>query len=301
MNEKSLMEKKIKDLYPNKTVKLLAEGGMSFACEAGDNIIRVPKNEYAAIGYRIEEKILVYLQNKVKSVEIPSVKIIKEPFFYTIHKKLEGLYWDRKTYIKKTEREKDALANDCAVFLATIHASDTNEINSLLHEENLELREIRPIEDNLKKYLPQYFSTDEIDKIIKFTNGLFSLPDENKCLVHNDFFHDNFFVDDSFRLKCVIDFGNSGRYNYNFDLRKVVSYEEGESDFWGRIVRYYEGMTNRKIDMEIIKMIDIHNYISFLVYFAKYPEIKEEKIGVRDKWDSHIEHVKDKLRKYKVV
>jgi thiamine kinase-like enzyme len=301
MNESALIEDRIRRLYPNEPVKLLAEGGMSFACEAGDNIIRVPKNDYAAIGYKIEEKILIYLQNKVKSVEIPAIKIIEKPFFYTIHKKLEGLYWDNKAYIKKTEMEKDALASDCAVFFAEIHASDTREINSLLQEENIKLREIRPIEDNLKKYLPHNFSTNEIDKIIKFTNNLFTLPDEDKCLVHNDFYYDNFFVDDNFRLKCVIDFANSGRYNYNFDLRKIVSYEEGESDFWGRIVKFYERITNRKIDMEIIKMIDIHNYISFLVYFAKYPEVKEEKIGVRDNWDFHIEHVRDKLRKYKVV
>jgi hypothetical protein len=292
MDEKALIENKIKCLYPKEQVKLLAEGGMSFACEVGENIIRVPKNEYATEGYRIEEKVLIYLRDKIKSVEIPNINIIEEPFFHTIHKKLEGFYWDGNVYAKKTEKEKDLLANDCALFFAELHSADVNKINA-------KLREIRPIKYNIEKYLTQYFSTREIDKIVDFTNVLYSLQD--KCLIHNDFYYDNFFLDCNFRLKCVIDFANGGYFNHNFDFRKIVSYEKGERDFWERIVKFYERLTYRKIEIEIIRVIDIHNYISFLVYFAKNPEIKEEKIGIRDNWNKHIEHIKDKMRKYKIV
>ena len=292
MNEKTLIETQINRLYPNEPIKFLSEGGMSFAFEVGGNIVRIPKNEYATIGYKIEEKVLIYLQNKIKSVEIPNVKIVEEPFFYTIHKKLEGFYWDGNMYVQKTEKEKDLLANDCAIFFSELHSSDINKID-------VKLREIRPIEHNMENYLSQDFSANEIDKIVKFTDILYTLQD--KCLIHNDFYYDNFFIDNNFRLKCVIDFANGGYFNYNFDFRKIVSYEEGERDFWERIVKFYEKITNRKIDVEIIKVIDIHNYISFLVYFAKNSEIKEEKIGVRKNWNKHIEHVKDKMRMYQIV
>jgi hypothetical protein len=292
MDEKTLVENKIRLLYPNQRIKLLAEGGMSFACEVGESIVRIPKNEYATEGYRIEEKILIYLQSKIKSVAIPNVRIIEEPFFHTIHKRLDGFYWDGSVYKKKTEREKDLLASDCAVFFAELHSSDINKIDA-------KLRQIRPIKDNIEKYLTQYFSKKEIDKIVEFTDILFSLQD--KCLIHNDFYYDNFFVDDNFRLKCVIDFANGGYFNYNFDFRKIVSYEDGERDFWERIVKFYERLTNKKIDVEIIRSIDIHNYISFLVYFAKNPKIKEEKIGVRDNWSKHIEHIKNKMGKYGII
>jgi len=292
MCEKSSVTDMIKRLYPDEPVKLLAEGGMSFACELGGRIIRIPKNEYAEKGYRIEERILTYLHGHIKSVEIPDIKIVETPFFHTVHKKLEGLYWDGNTYNKKSEKERDLLASDCAVFFAELHSSDVSRIG-------VELREIRPIKQNMEKYLSDEFSSREIDRVAAYVDFLFDLDD--KCLIHNDFYYDNFFVDDDFRLKCVIDFANGGYFNYHFDFRKVISYEDGERDFFERIVKFYERMTGKKIDMDIIRAIDIHNYVSFLVYFAKNPDITEEKIGVRGNWRKHVEHVKDKLRRYKIV
>ena len=301
MSEKALVEEKVRQLYPGEPVKVLVEGGMSFACETGGNIIRVPKNEYAAIGYRIEEKILAHLAGKIKSADIPGIKIVEKPFFHTIHKKLEGLYWDGAAYICKPEKERDLLANDCAVFLTEVHAADIKKINAELSKANIKMRELQSkeeIEEHIKNYLYRDFSVNEIDKIIKFITPLYDLPEEDKCLIHNDFYYDNFFVDNNLRLKGVIDFANSGHYNYNFDFRKIVSYEEGEQDLWERIVKFYERLTNRKIDMQVIKIIDIYNYISFLTYFAKNPEISEEKIGVRDNWDSYVEHIKHNIKEY---
>ncbi|MDR0612966.1 MAG: aminoglycoside phosphotransferase family protein [Dysgonamonadaceae bacterium] len=287
MEEKQQIEKEIRDLYPNLSLKILAEGGMSYAFEVGGKIVRVPKNNYATDGYRIEEKILNYLQDRI-SIAIPNVKIIETPFFHTIHKKLEGKYWSGKEYINRTEREKDALAYDCAKFFAELHSSEIAKIDT-------QLREIHPIKYNLETYLSTEFSFEEREKIVQCTDILFTIDD--KVLIHNDFYYDNFFVDDNYRLKSVIDFGNGGFYNFNFDFRKIVSYEDGERDFWKRIVKHYEPMANRTIDIEIIKLIDIHNYISFLVYFAKNPNFKDEKIGVRNNWNFHVEHIKDKLKK----
>jgi len=292
MCEKSSVADSVKLLYPGESVKLLAEGGMSFACESGGRIIRIPKNEYAEKGYRIEEKVLAYLHGHITSVEIPDVKIVETPFFHTVHKKLEGLYWDGSAYNKKSEKERDLLADDCAVFFAELHSSDINKIGA-------ELRKISPIKHNMEKYLSGEFSLREIDRMAAYTDFLFTL--EDKCLIHNDFYYDNFFIDGDFRLKCVIDFANGGYYNYHFDFRKVISYEDGERDFFERIVKFYEGMTSRKIEPDIIKAIDIHNYISFLVYFAKNPNITEEKIGIRDNWHKHVEHIKDKIRRYGIV
>ena len=292
MCEKATVLDGVKRLYPDEHVRLLAEGGMSFAFESGGRIIRVPKNEYAEKGYRIEEKVLAYLHGHIKSVEIPDMKIVETPFFHTVHKKLEGLYWNGNAYNKKSEKERDLLADDCAVFFSELHSSDINKIDA-------ELREIRPIKQNMENYLSGEFSLREIDEMAAYTDFLFTL--EDKCLIHNDFYYDNFFIDDDYRLKGVIDFANGGYFNYHFDLRKVISYEDGERDFFERIVRYYENITNRKIDLNIIRAIDIHNYVSFLVYFAKNPDITEEKIGVRDNWRKHVEHVKDKMKRYKIV
>jgi aminoglycoside phosphotransferase (APT) family kinase protein len=288
MEEKHKLERQIRELYPNQPLKILAEGGMSYAFEVGDYIIRVPRNNSAANGYEFEEKFLTFLNGKINTVEIPNIKIIKTPFLYSIHKKLNGLHWDGKAYKHKTEKEKDLLANDCAIFFAELHSIEVSKINT-------KIPELKPIQQDIEKYLAKDLSGKEILKIIKYTEILYTLQD--KLLIHNDFYPPNFFIDTNYRLKCVIDFARACYCNYNFEFRKIISYEEGEQDFWKRIVGFYEEITDRKIDIEIIKVIDIYNYMDFLSYFAKHFKIEKGNIRILNRWNEHIEYVKDKIRK----
>jgi hypothetical protein len=288
MEEKLRLEQQIRELYPNLSLKILAEGGMSYAFEVGDKIIRIPRNEYAADGYKFEEKILTFLKDKINTVEIPNIKIIKTPFFHSIHKKLNGLHLDGKTYSQKTEKEKDLLANDCAVFFAELHSTDVSKINT-------KIPELKPIQQDIEKYLVKDLSEKEIIKIIRYTEILYTLQD--RLLIHNDFYPPNFFINSNYRLKCVIDFARACYCNYNFEFRKMISYDEGEQDFWKRIVRFYEEITSRKIDIAIIKVIDIYNYMDFLSYFAKHFKIEKGNIRVLNRWNEHIEYVKDKIMK----
>lgn len=289
MDEKKIIEQ-LKLIFPNAEIKTLQESGMSFAFEVNNSIIRVPKNEYAKNGYIIEEKVLSYLHNIITVTQIPTIQIMETPFFYTIHKKIDGLYWNGKEYSLKSDKEKDALAYDCAKFFYELHSSDVSKINA-------ELTGMRPIMQNMEKYLSQYFTVQEMEKANRIVEPLFSLPKEDNVLIHNDFYTDNFFVNKDYHLQGVIDFGNCAFLNYNFEFRKIVSHEEGEHDFWKRIIRYYEELSGRKIDIEIIRKIDIYNYVRFLVYFSKFPEVHETKILVRENWEYHIQHVRDKLEK----
>jgi hypothetical protein len=287
MDEKEMLENKIKLLYPNEPVKLLVEGGMSYAFEVENKIVRIARNEFAKQDYYKEEKILQHLQNVIKTVEVPNMKVIEVPFFHTIHKKLDGLFWNGNVYNKKTEKEKDSLANDCALFFAELHSVNVSNIN-------LELPEIRPIQQDVESYLSNYLSTKEIDKILQHIEVLYNLQD--KLLIHNDFYPPNFFIDDNYRLKCVFDFARACYCNYNFEFRKILSYEEGEHILFERIVKFYEQITSRKIDVEIIKIIDIYNYMDFLSYFAKNFKIEKGKIRVLNRWNDHIIYIKKKIR-----
>lgn len=289
MEEKQQIEKKLGFLFPNEQITLLRDAGMSFAYEVGKYIVRIPKTEVATNGYRKEETLLRFLQNIIKSVAIPNIKVIETPFIYSIHKKLEGSYWNGSDYNKKTDKEKDLLANDCATFFVELHSANKNDFE-------IQVDDIRPIKQDVEIYLSSEFFQKEIDKILKKTDILFSLQD--KLLIHNDFYDDNFFVDNNYRLQSVIDFANARYCNYNFEFRKIVSYQEGEKDFWERIIRHYENMTGRKIDVEIIKIIDIYNYMDFLSYHAKNYKIKTEKNQLFDRWDYHIQYVKSKIKSW---
>ena len=287
MDEISLIENNIKQHFPNETIKLLAEGGMSLAYEVGNNIVRIPRTDLSKTEYEREEEILNYLVNKINNIEIPQIKIVRLPFFYSIHNKIIGNHWNGSKYLKKTAIEKDILANDCALFFAELHSADIVKIKT-------EIPKIRPLHDDIEYYLSKYFSLKEINTILKYIEILYSLKD--KCLIHNDFYSPNFFIDDNYRLKAVIDFARAQYNNFNFDFRKIVSYQEGEKDFWERIVKSYENITKRRIDIEIIKVIDIYNYMDFLSYFAKYFKIEKGNIAVLNRWNEHIRYVKSKIR-----
>lgn len=283
------VKKIIQNMFPGKMLNKLPEGGMSYAFDIDDKIIRIPKTQYAENGYVTENEILNYLHKTIKCTLLPSIKIVRKPFFYTIHNKIHGFYWDEKEYLSKNEKTRNALAEDCALFFSQLHASDIKKIET-------KLPDLHPIQKNMETYLSDIFSPKEMDDIIKFTNPLFNL--EDKVLVHRDFYHDNFLLDENYRLRSVLDFGNSGLYNYMFEFKALASWEEGMKDFFKRIAFRYTQISGRVIDMETIHRIDIHNYISFLVYFIKNKNIKDEKINALSHLDKHVTNIKSKMKRY---
>ena len=285
----SEIEKYLKIVLPDGHLTKLLEGGMSYAYEIANKIIRIPKTMYAEQGYEMEYAILEYVRNIVDCVKLPLIQIIRQPFFHTVHNKIEGIYWDATTYLSKDFQTRDSLAEDCAVFFAQLHSADVTKINT-------HLLDIHRIKNNMVKYLADYFSVKEMDQILSFTESLYTLGD--KVLVHRDFYQDNFLLDDNYRLKAVLDFGNSGFYNYMFDFKALASWEESMKDFFTRIASRYERITGRIIDIETIHKIDIHNYISFLTYFVKNKNVKDEKIGATVHFDEHVAHIKEKMKRY---
>lgn len=283
------IEQELKSLYSDRNFKKLLEGGMSFAYDIDGKIIRIPKTDYAKNGYVTEKAILDYLKTKISSTQIPNITIVERPFFHTVHKKIEGIYWREKVYLAQDEKTRDALAEECAVFFSELHSSDVKKINA-------QLLEVHTIQHNLETYLCEYFNVDEMNKILKFTNPLYSLGD--KVLVHRDFYYDNFLLSDDYKLNGVLDFGNSGIYNYLFDFKALACWESAMRDFFQRITDRYSRITGRIIDIETIRRIDIHNYISFLVYFTKNKDVKDEKINAAHHMDEHVAHVKEKLKMY---
>lgn len=285
------IEEKLRSLFKNQELKKLLEGGMSYAYEIDGRIIRIPKTQYAERGYETEKAILDYLHGIITCTKLPDVKIVRDPFFFTIHDKIAGIYWSEQEYFSKNDKTKEALAEDCAVFFAQLHSADVSKIKA-------ELLDLHPIKKNMETYLTEYFSPAETDQILKFTDSLYGLGD--KVLVHRDFYSDNFLLTDDYRLNGVLDFGNSGIYNYMFDFKGIASWERGVSDFFKRIAPRYTRITGRAIDMEIIHKIDIHNYISFLVYFTKNKDIKDEKINASNHLAEHVNHIKQKMKMYTV-
>lgn len=267
----------IKLLYPNEIIKLVGNGWWSTAFEVGKYIIRVPRTSEAIENYKKEEEILNFLKDKIKSVEIPSIKFVEKPFPYSIHEKLNGENWDFENYKKLSEKEKDKFANDVAIFFMELHSIKINDNLSI--NKALEVLEI-------EKYLSNEFTLNEITKLNNYINPVYSL--KGQCFIHNDFYYENSLMNKKHRLKCMFDFSNAGYCNYHFEFKDLYSSVGEEVDMFKRITKYYD----KKIDIEIIKIINVYNRIAICIYLAKNPKIKEEKI---DEWNQGIEHVKKYL------
>ena len=283
------IENYLRETYPSCPLTKLLEGGMSYAYEIAGRIIRIPKTQYAERGYETEFAILQYLHKTVNCTLLPEVRIIRKPFFHTSHDKIPGYYWNEKDYLALDINRRDAFAEDCAVFFSQLHSSDVSKIK-------VELQGLHRIDNNMELYLSEYFTLKDRDQILHFTEPLYSLGDT--VLVHRDFYQDNFLHDGNYRLKCVLDFGNSGLYNYMFDFKSIASWEEGMHDLFQRIASRYSRITGRIIDLDTVHRIDIHNYISFLVYFVKNKDIKDEKIGATAHLQEHVAHIKEKMKRY---
>ena len=82
------IEKHLQNLYPDKTLRKLLEGGMSYAYEIDGKIIRIPKTSYAEHGYEMEFAILKYLHKTITCTQLPDIEIVHKPFFHTVHDKI---------------------------------------------------------------------------------------------------------------------------------------------------------------------------------------------------------------------
>lgn len=277
--------KKLNKLFPNKTIKKEHDGWTSWAFSVGDKIIRIPKGNIQ--DYEWECRTLNLLKNKI-TAEIPQTKVIDGDIPLIIHRKIIGKDWSLQSYNSLSQQAKHLFCEDIARFFSEVH----NAISKDNESEFDYLKDRKPhykTEVVLEKM--QNILTDielqEIEKISKEIEFL----DNDRVLVHRDFYCDNSVVDENHRLKGVFDFLNAGIYNRHFDFLPL--YCPDRIEMLTSVIELYEKMNSKKIHLEILKKLKLFGEANALVYLEINPSIKKDKIKA---FNRILKYLKDELK-----
>ena len=279
----------LQNQYPNTEVKLIGSGWSSYAFEAGDKIIRVPRVDTKQ--YEKEIAILNFLHDKLP-VQIPSPKLIRGDISYAIHTKIQGLSWNISTYNQLSEESKNLFAKDIAHFFATLHAIPLHEILNSIPKELITPPVMDPV-DKFYDYLKSDFSQNDIDTIYTWCKKVLT-PSETVVLLHSDFWETNCLVDKQHRLIGVFDWANSHLGKPIWDFKPLYCPEY--FPLLDKILDFYYQETGRKISKEQIQTETLPDCFWNVQYFGQNPNLKNT---MENQWKKTLDSVHDTLNTIK--
>lgn len=284
-SKKKRIEKFLKNKFPNQNISFEGEGCFSIAYNVGKNVLRFPKMINLS-GYKKEEYILNYLQNKI-AFEIPKPKFYDGKLPYITYKKLLGEKWNIDDYNKLSEKGKNLFCEDVAKFFYEIHSVDLDKLD----KNCIQKQDILTIDDfvNLLRY---DFTNNEIDKLYNYylkvkNNG------NDFVLVHKDFSISNILIDKNYRLKAVFDFGNTEINERSFEFARSGFY--AYPDIFNRIANIYSSLTNVQIDRNRINELNTIHSFYVLQLLSDNKNLKNSLI---EKWNFNIKTIRKLFNDY---
>lgn len=251
-----------------KTAKLITNGWDNVVVDInGKYIFRFPKKKDER-RTDIEIKLLDYLKDKI-TLPIPHIEFFGKKYTYVGYKKIQGGRLTRRmlTSLEKNEREK--LVLDIASFLYEFH-----KYFSLQKARQLGLKN----EDHFSYYTiisNKILNKLRDEKIIKFVRQVLAdyknikIRKREISSLYNDLHEDNMAFDFKKKgLNGIFDFGDvmTGDINrefcYLFRLDPVLMHE---------VIKKYEKMSGRKIDVERVKTYARINEMSDLSFYINKP------------------------------
>lgn len=242
--EKRLQED-IQQRFGVKNFRYLASGDDSdtFLCD-DTYIVKVPKHETARKNQVREFQLYSYLSKQSLSFQTP--RTICQGYHYNIMSYIEGHTLTYEKYQTLSEKEKDALAYDEAVFLKELHSVqvDCNEPfykDSVQNKKEQFESDQRTLLSILKK--EGWLTHQRQDAIDGFYANILEkkfLFDYVPCLIHNDFSSDNMVFRNN-RLYGVIDFGDFAIGDPDNDFLCILdcSTDDFGKEFGRRVLSFY--------------------------------------------------------------
>lgn len=250
------------------TLEVLTHGTECVAVDLNDRyILKFPIPERTLEAIRAEYSVLHFLQGKV-DMTIPNPAFFEGTHPFMMYEKIPGERFNvggdyllfcpltpkeeklGVEYVIHSEKEKEQLAEDIALFFAQIHAVDLKELKAasdvtfspacILSDKNMRKHVRNNIDPLLKDWLAaslEYFSQ-------------FKCSDDDKVLGHFDCTNGNMlYSPEKQRLKAVFDFGNAQIDDYHRDLScmnlTAPKLTQG-------IISRYERLTGRNVNRELV-------------------------------------------------
>ncbi|MCL2673148.1 MAG: aminoglycoside phosphotransferase family protein [Alphaproteobacteria bacterium] len=267
--------------------KVIAKGAHSIVYEDGGTIIKQPLGESGgdyyidkqAIGYDVVKELLESGQDI--GVNLPGLISIDREKRRIVEKRINGVDLRTEVYDSLTERQKDAIAKQMALFLNSMH--------QLRKPQNPE-HPIKHIFDSYKncpnsaKEIIDAFKNKLSEKaqkpIIDAEKYLMAAPisDEIHVMTHKDLRNQNVMYDEKEQKLAVIDFELAGVGNIYQDFVPYAPASIISWDFTKRIVKSYNSIPDKKYPVAV----DIEKVRNALVYgiaheFARCQKMDDER------------------------
>lgn len=230
-------------LYVNK-IQYLASGDDSTAylCDH-QYVVKVPRHELAAESQKREFELYRFLEKKPFPARVPQCIWMGGSF--NVMDYIPGSPLTIKKYRHFSEREKDQLAEDEALFLKALHAVTgvAEHFPTLLEDK---VTRFTSDEKELSEILKSCgLLTVKNEKIIQFIYENIQksnfLSCYTPCLVHNDFSRSNMIFQNN-RLAGVIDFGDFKISDPDNDFFCLLDGSDDDFgiDFGMRVLKFYD-------------------------------------------------------------
>ncbi len=253
--------------FDNEKIKIIREGGQTLPLKAGSKIIRVSKNREQQSWEDMKRESLISdvlrkqnLQTTVSDVKIFSNDDISLAYHEIVPGDiLEGSKGE-KLYKRLSEKQKDFLAEDLAVFFAELHKIPLKDVKNLPPYAgktiNYDYEKNPDFDYGANKKRLQKFGID----LDEFRTSL----TEDKVFCHNDLHGGNLAVDSSREhiLNGVFDFGNADINNRSADFIKLCAMDRNLAR---RTIKKYNKLTNAGISM---KEVD-YQYLNWMAESIK--------------------------------
>lgn len=283
-----------KNIYEllNKQIKIedllyLSSGDDSdtFLCNE-QYIVKVPKRDDVRDTQKREFELYNFLETCGLSYQTPGVVYQGDQF--NIMTYISGEHISYEQYHKLSEKEKDALAYDEAIFLKELHSIELDYSYGLFSEAYENKRD-RFLEDKellisiLKK--EKLLTTEILEHIELIYSKIFSntvLFEYTPCLVHNDFSAGNMIFRNN-RLFGVIDFGDYAVSDPDNDFLCLLdsSTDDFGKDFGRRVLKYYQHK-NPQLPERKAEINDAYWAIEQIIYGYKREDKKMLVKGVTE-------------------
>lgn len=238
MDIREMIEKEIGLIVHNMIV--LGQGLDSTAYLVNNEyIFKQSKHDEARNNLKREIRVLNYLKGKI-TLQIPDIEYYSQEYSICGYKEIKGNKLSPDIYNSFSDDEKDALAQDIALFLREMHAIPLPDIDGLeLHViddyrsdyETLRETVYDKIPDKSKRYIDDLYKRILNDKRIS---------QYDKALCHNDLSCNHILIQDN-KAVGIIDFGDAAVTDRDKDFVYLLeeSSEEIGRDFGIKVLEYY--------------------------------------------------------------